>query len=123
MLQRSRLMQVMGVCRLAGRSARSALALPFCSAWLLEASRRCQGSLLCCGSLSRLSGEYRLCSLLKYLCPSTSFQLHSVTLCHGFSGMSWNILNSKAAVKVSRPTGRSNTPQSYGAYCAVQYRD
>lgn len=48
MLQRSRLMQVMGVCRLAGRSARSVLALPFCSVWLLEASRRGEGSLGCC---------------------------------------------------------------------------
>lgn len=123
MLQRSKLMQVMGVCRLAGRSAKSVLALPFCSAWLLEVCRRSEGSLLCCWSSIRVSGEYRLCSLLKYLHCSTSFQPHSVTLCCGCSGMSRNILISRAALKLSRATCCSHTPQSNEVYCAVQCRD
>ena len=74
MLQRKRLMQVTGVSRLAGRSFRSLLSVPFCSSLLLDDSSRSVGSDLCSCSCAWLCGEYRFCSLLKYLCSAYVMQ-------------------------------------------------
>ncbi len=62
-------MQVTGVWRLAGCLEASAGTFPFCSSLLLDASRRSVDSGLCSCPCASPDGEYRLCSLLKYLYP------------------------------------------------------